>query len=238
MRAVSTIISREWSAYTVSPVAYVLAAVFLALSGFLFAVILSSTRLVTLRYVFDNMNFLLIFLAPLITMRLLAEERRNGTMELLLTLPFRDSEVVIGKFLASLLLFVVILLPTVWYVVLLRVVGGTAPDAGPLLSGYLGLLLQGSALLAVGVFTSSLTSNQVVAAVMAFAIALTFWLLGAAAPFAGPQLARLFTFLTLPTHFQDFTRGVIDLQSVVYHLSLTMGFLFMTYVSLQTRRWL
>ncbi|MBI4498135.1 MAG: ABC transporter permease subunit [Chloroflexi bacterium] len=238
MRAVSTIARREWSAYTVSPVAYVLAAIFLAISGFLFALILINTRQATLRYVFENMNFLLLFLAPLITMRLLAEERRTGTVELLLTLPFRDSEVVVGKFLASFLLYAVILVPTLWYVVLLRVLAGAAPDAGPLLSGYLGLLLQGGVLLAVGLFASSLTSNQVVAAVIAFALALGLWLVGALGSIAGGQAAQLLQFLTLPTHFYDFARGVIDLRSVVYHLSLIAGFLFLTYTSLQTRRWL
>lgn len=238
MRAINTIAGREWSAYTSSPVAYVLAAVYLTISGFLFAVILFSSRQATLRYLFENMSFLLVFLAPLITMRLFAEERRTGTVELLLTLPFRDSEVVLGKFLASLLLFSAILLPTLWYVVLLRTVGGATPDMGPLLSGYLGLLLQGGVLLAVGLFASSLTSNQVVAAVFAFAIALGFWLVGALSGVAGPQFAGLLQFLTLPSHFRDFSRGVIDLRSVVFHLSLIAGFLFLTYTSLQTRRWL
>lgn len=238
MRGVSTIAAREWSAYTVSPVAYVLAAVFLALSGFFFALILFDSRQATLRYLFPSVSFLLMFLAPLLTMRLLAEERRNGTMELLLTLPFRDSEVILGKFLAAFALYVAILLPTLWYVVLLRVVGGAAPEVGPLLSGYLGMLLIGGVLLSIGLFASSLTSNQVVAAVVAFAITLAFWLVGAVSTFVGPPLAGVALFLTLPDYLQEFSRGIIDLRAVVYHLSLIAGFLFLTYTSMQTRRWL
>lgn len=238
MRAISTIAAREWKAYTVSPIAYVVATLYLVICGYLFAVILFTTRQATLRYLFENMSFLLLLIAPMITMRLLAEERRNGTMEMLLTLPFRDSDVVIGKFLAALELFIAMCIPTLWYVVLLRIVAGTAPDAGPLLGGYLGLLLEGAVFIAIGLFASSLTSNQVVAAVLAFTIGLGFWLVAALGSVFGPAVSELAQFLALPTHFRDFARGVIDLRSVVYYLSLIVGFLFLTYTSLQTRRWL
>lgn len=238
MRAISTIAAREWKAYTVSPIAYVVAALYLALCGFMFAVILFQTRQATLRYLFENMSFLFVLITPMITMRLLAEERRSGTMEMLLTLPFRDSDVVIGKFLAALELFVAMAVPTLWYVVLLRIVAGTAPDAGPLIAGYLGLLLEGAVFIAIGLFASSLTSNQVVAAVISFTIGIGFWLVAAVGSVFGPEAATLAQFLALPTHFRDFARGIIDFKSVVYYLSLTTGFLFLTYTSLQTRRWL
>ncbi|MCX6022617.1 MAG: ABC transporter permease [Chloroflexi bacterium] len=238
MRAVSTIAGREWKAYTVSPIAYVVAALYLVMCGYLFTVILFSTKQATLRYVFENMSFLLVLIAPLLTMRLLAEERRNGTMEMLLTLPFRDSDVVIGKFLAALELFVAMIVPTLWYVVLLRIVAQTPPDVGPLLAGYLGLVLQGAVLLSVGLWASSLTSNQVVAAVIAFAIGVGFWLIGALGSVFGPEVGAIAQFLALPTHFRDFSRGVIDLASLTYYTSLIVGFLFLTYISLQTRRWL
>lgn len=238
MRAISTIAAREWKSYTVSPIAYVVAALYLLLCGYLFAVILFSTRQATLRYLFENMTFLLVLIAPLITMRLLADERRSGTMEMLLTLPFRDSDVVLGKFLAAVELFIAMVVPTLWYVVLLRIVAGTAPDAGPLLAGYLGLLLEGAVFIAIGLFASSLTSNQVVAAVIAFTIGLGFWLVSALGSVFGPEVATLTQFLALPTHFRDFARGIIDMKSVVYYLSLIIGFLFLTYTSIQTRRWL
>lgn len=239
MRGILTIAAREWGAYTASPVAYVIAAVFLALTGYLFSVILFGSREATLRYLFDNIGFLLVLIAPLLTMRLFAEERRTGTVELLLTLPFRDSEVVLGKFFASLLLMLAMIVPTLWYVALLIFVARAVPDMGPLATGYLGVLLQGAALIALGLFASSLTSNQVVAAVVAFTIGLSFWLVGAMGGFVGgPQVAEFLRFLTFPERFADFSRGVIDLRSVVFYLSLITAFLFLSYTSLQTRRWL
>jgi ABC-2 type transport system permease protein len=239
LRGITTIAAREWGTYTSSPVAYVVAAVFLALTGYLFSIILFSSREATLRYVFDNISFLLVLISPLITMRLFAEERRNGTMELLLTLPFRESEVVLGKFFASMMLLVMMLLPTLWYAALLLFVARNLPDPGPLAAGYLGLLLQGGALLALGLFASSLTSNQVVAAVIAFTIGISMWLIGAVGSYiGGPQLAEVLSFLTISERFQDFARGIIDLRSVVFYLSLIAAFLFLTYTSLQTRRWL
>ena len=239
MRAIATIAAREWHTYTSSPVAYVVAAVFLALSGYLFSLILFSSRQATLRYLFENIGFLLVLIAPLITMRLFAEERRTGTVELLLTLPFRDTEVVMGKFTASLMLLLLMMLPTLWYVALLLFVARTLPDVGPLATGYLGVVLQGATLLSLGLFASSLTSNQVVAAVVAFTIGLAFWLIGAAGNFVGgPQVAEVLRYLTFPERFQDFARGIIDLRSVVFYVSLIAAFLFLTYTSLQTRRWL
>jgi len=238
MSRVAALVAREWNSYLSSPIAYVLATLFLAISGYLFAIILLESRQATLRFLLLNVNFLLLLMAPMLTMRLLAEERRTGTVELLLTLPFRDMEVVLGKFLASLLLFLAIILPVVWYAIVLVIVAGTAPEAGPLASGLLGVALQAAVFVAVGLFASSLTSNQIVAAVLAFAFTLALWLLSSLTAVLGPGSTQLVNFLSLPNQFSQFARGIIDVRAVIYHLSLTTVFLFLTYTVLQTRRWL
>ena len=162
MRNVWTITTRELNSYFVSPVAYVVSAAFLLISGVLFSLIITSTLQASLNGAFGNITFILILVAPILTMKLLAEEVRMGTLELLLTSPVDDWQVVVGKYLGSLILFAVMLLaPTLVYVVFLVAFG--QPDFGPIISGYLGVLLLGGAFLAVGVLASSLTQNQVVA---------------------------------------------------------------------------
>ncbi|MDE3090712.1 MAG: ABC transporter permease subunit, partial [Chloroflexota bacterium] len=175
MRNIWTIASRELNSYFVSPVAYVVGAAFLLVSGVLFSLTLTSTMDASLRGTFSNITFILVLLAPALTMKLLAEEQRMGTLELLLTSPVHDWQVVVGKFLGSLILFAVMLLgPTLFYVVLLVWLG--TPDFGPIISGYLGVLLLGGAFLSIGVLTSSLTQNQVIAYILGLAILLVMWI--------------------------------------------------------------
>ena len=235
MRNVVTIAKRELQAYFVSPIAYVVTAAFLAVTGYLFSLILYYSREATMRYMFLNMTTIFLLIAPVLTMRLLAEEQSKGTMELLLTSPVRDWEVVTGKYLASVALLVVMLALTAYYPILLNVYG--EPDAGPLWSGYLGLFLLGSTLLSLGLLTSAVTSNQIVAAVLGFALVLIFWLLGGLSGFASGKLQNLVNYLDLSTHFMDFTRGVIDSKDIVYFLSVIAGSLFLTTRILETRRW-
>lgn len=235
MRTAITIARRELGAFFVSPIAYMVAAAFLAVSGYLFSVILVTSRQATMSSVFDNVTVILLFMAPLLTMRLLADEQSRGTLELLLTAPVRDWEVVLGKFLAALALFGAMLLCTLVYPLILRFVGGN-PDPGPIASGYLGLVLLAAAMLAIGTLTSSLTENQIVAAVLAFAILLLLWLIDAAGNVATGAAAVL-SFLSLPGHYGDFARGAINLQDVIYYLSVTAGALFMATRALETRRY-
>src|SRR5918912_272449 len=162
-----TIARRELGALFVSPIAYVVAAAFLALSGYLFSILLITSSQATMTSLFQNVSFILLFVAPLLTMRLLADEQKQGTLELLLTAPVRDWEVVLGKFLAALALFGTILLCTLYYPLLIWRFGGN-PDPGPILTGYLGMLLLAGAMFAIGTLASSLTENQIVAAVLAF----------------------------------------------------------------------
>lgn len=227
---------RELGAYFASPIAYLVIAAFLAVTGYLFALITYYSREATLRYLFHNMTTLLLFMSPLLTMRLLAEEQRSGTIELLLTSPVRDWEVVIGKFLASLGLLVVTLICTLYYPIILNIFQAN-PDWGPMVSGYLGILLFGGATFSIGLFTSSLSRNQIVAAILGVGILLILWLLNAASSVAGPPLSQVISFLALSEHFLDFPKGVIDSKDVIYYLSVMAVGLFLATRTLETRRW-
>jgi ABC-2 type transport system permease protein len=235
MKNAWTIAQREVGAYFVSPIAYVVTAAFLFVMGILFERILFYSREATLRYLFQNLGFLLTFVAPLLSMRLLAEEQRSGTLELLLTSPVRDWEVVVGKFLAALALFSVMLALTLLYPLILLAFGN--PDMGPILSGYLGVVLMGSSMLAIGVFTSSLSQNQIVAGVLGIVILLVLSLLEPLAQAFGAPVSEFLLNLSLGRHFPDFAKGVIDSQDVVYYLSVTVAGLFLATRSLEARRW-
>ncbi|MDY7040710.1 MAG: ABC transporter permease [Chloroflexota bacterium] len=235
MRNTLAIAGRELQTYFVSPIAYVVAATFLAISGYLFAAILLLSREATLLYLFSNLTTILLFVTPLLTMRLLAEEQKSGTLELLLTSPVQDWEVVLGKWLASLGLFAAIILLTGYYPLILWRYGN--PDWGPVLSGYVGLLLLGGAMLALGTLASALTSNQIVAAVLGVGLIVLAWLVDALSQFVGPPLAGVLTYLSLGTHFFDFLRGIVDTKDIVYYLSVIVLALFLSTRVLETRRW-
>ncbi|MFZ9857279.1 MAG: ABC transporter permease subunit [Roseiflexaceae bacterium] len=235
MRTALVIARRELMAFFTSPIAYMVSAVFLLISGYLFALILIQTQQASMDGLFFNVTVVLIFIAPLLTMRLLADEQKTGTLEILLTAPVRDWEVVLGKYLAAMGLFLLMLVATLYYPFLLWRIGGN-PDWGPILSGYLGLILLSSAMIAIGTLTSAVTENQIVAAVLGFGVLLLLWLLEAArnvAPGAGDVLA----YLALPAHYDDFASGAINLDDVVYYVSVTIGSLFLATRILETRRY-
>lgn len=237
MRSTFIIAGKEVRAYFTSPTAYLVAAVFLVVSGLFFASYLTQVQQASMRGFFSNGAFFLLLLAPVLTMRLLAEEQKLGTIELLLTAPVRDAEVVLGKFLASFVILLGMLLLTLYYPLILLWSGD--PDWGPIGTGYLGLLLLGTCYLGIGVLASSLTSNQIVAAVLALGVLILFWALSAAAAFvqAVPLASQALTYLSLRDHFQDFVNGVIDTRNVVYYLSFLAVTLFIAIRSLETRRW-
>lgn len=235
MQTALTIARRELGAYFASPIAYMVTAAFLLVSGYLFSVILINTRQASLEILFNNITVILLFITPLMTMRLLADEQRNGTIEVLLTAPVRDWEVVLGKFLAALGLFGIILLLTLFYPLLIWRLGGN-PDWGPIFSSYLGLLLMAGAMLAIGTLASSLSENQIVAAVIAFAILLILWLITAASGVAGGA-SRVLQALSISERYNDFVRGAINLEDVIYYLSLMAGALFIATRVLETRRY-
>jgi len=228
---------RELSAYFVSPIAYVISAIYLAVMGGLFGFILYYSHEATMRYVLlHGVSILfLVLVTQVITMRLLADERRLGTLELLLTSPVRDWEVIVGKYLASLGLFSLMVVLTGYLPLLLIRIGN--PDIGVMLSGYLGYLLLGAALLSIGIFASSLTQSQIVAAILGIGITLILWLSGALGDFVGGSLKGFFGYLPIFDHYMDFVRGVIDTKDIVYYLSVVAVFLFLSTRVVESRRW-
>jgi ABC-2 type transport system permease protein len=217
--------------------AYVVAGVFLSLTGVFFIDTIDRPFAeASMRgLLVQSALFLMPLIPPILTMRLLAEEQKLGTLELLLTAPVRDYEVVIGKFLASFVILGTTVLLTLFYVLFL--VFYSSPDIGPIISGYLGFLLYCSATLAIGILASSLTANQIVAAVVGFGIILLFTIVHRVSGILSGTAATILEQLSLTTHFEAFARGVIDTSDIVYYLLITVVFLFIATRSLESRRW-
>jgi ABC-2 type transport system permease protein len=246
---VYTIFKKELKSYFASPIAYIVLFVFSVLSGIFFFIYLQGfvesqfdprfqffrERLnlneFVIRPYFGTISVVFLLMIPIITMRLIAEERKNHTAELLFTSPLKVVHVVFGKFLASFCLFCFMLVFPLIYIVFLGIYGN--PDIGPVLSGYLGLLLIGASFISVGLFSSSLTDNQIVAAVFSFGILLFFWIIGAS---SDPESSVL-GYISIINHLDGFTKGVIELKDVVYYVSFTTFGLLLTYAALDSERW-
>ncbi len=236
MRTVQAVAWKEIQIYFGSPTAYIVGLIFLALTGFFFAQDLGvAFPEASLSGFYEWAPVILILMAPALTMRLLAEEQKMGTIELLLTSPVRDWEVVLGKYLASLVFLLATLMLTLYYTILLVVFA--SPDPGPIYAGYLGLVLLSAAALSVGMLASTLTSNQIVAAVVAMGVLLGLYFVDAASGVAGGLGSTLIDEIGLNSHFEDFGRGIIDTKHIVYFVSLTAFFLFLTVRTLESRRW-
>lgn len=236
MRNISTVAWKETKLYFGSPMAYIIAAVFLALTGYYFIQSISVPFAeATIRgWIVPSLSVFILW-SPLVTMRLFAEEQKLGTMELLLTAPLRDYEIVLGKFLGSLIIFAGTISFTIYYVFLLYWFAD--PDLGPILSGYLGILLFGSTTLAAGLLASSLTNNQIVAAVVSFGLLLLLFLVDQAAVNVSGIASEILTQMSITAHFNDFARGIIDLHNIIYYVSFIVFSLFMTIRSIESRRW-
>jgi ABC-2 type transport system permease protein len=240
MQNILVIAKRELNSYFVSPIAYVAIAVYLVVAGFIFWLEITSMALggapPSLQGQFSTMAFLWLIFAPPLTMRLLAEEQRMGTLEILLTSPVRDWEVVLGKFAASLGVLLLTIVITLAYGLILMSYGN--PDLGPMAAGYLGLFLTGGALLSIGVLASAVTQNQVVAAVFAFVINLLLWVISAAGQAASSStVTQVLNQLGFFEHTLNFWRGVIDTNDIVYFVSVMALTLFIAARVLETRRW-
>lgn len=235
MRNLGTIWQREVGGYFRSPIAYVIIAAFLLLSGYFFSIILFATQAAAIDLLLGNLAVIFLFLAPALTMRTLAEERRLGTDEFLFTAPLTISEIVLGKYLAVLTVYAVMLGITGLYPIILAALGH--PDPGPIFTGYLGLLLLGAAYLSVGLFASSLTENQVVAGVIGFALLLFLWLLDWVSDAVGGAWGRVVSAISLLDRFTDFQRGIIDSANLLFYVSLIFLFLFLTIRTVDKRRW-
>jgi ABC-2 type transport system permease protein len=248
------IFKKEMRLYFTSPVAWVIITMFLFIAGYFFYSIFAFYTLASmqsamnpqmarelnvtdsvLRPLFSNVSVILLLLMPLITMRLFSEERRSGTIELLLTYPVRDGAVLIGKYLAALALYAIMLALTLLYPGI--VLYFARVEWGPLLTGYLGLFLMGATFLAVGIFASSLTENQIVASITTFGVLLIFWVIGWSSDYLGGPWGRVLTHLSLIDHFDSFAKGVLDTKDVIYYVDFTVVALFLTLRSLEARRW-
>ena len=248
------IFKKEMRLYFTSPVAWVVLTIFLLIAGYFFYSIFAFFTQASIqsamnpqmgrdlnvtdsvmRPLFSNISVILLLLMPLVTMRLFAEERRAGTIELLLTYPVRDGAVLAGKYLAALGLYAIMIGLTLLYPAI--VVYFARLEWGPVFTGYLGLLLMGATFIAVGVFASSLTENQIVAAITTFGVLLIFWILGWSADYAGGTAGRVLQFLSILEHNDSFSKGVVDTKDVLYYVNFTVLALFLTLRSLEARRW-
>lgn len=244
MRSAWIIAKRELAAIFVQPIAYVFAIAIVGITGLIFSAQISlyvqqpgAGVPVTVEQPLGLFNFLLVFLVPAVTMRLLSEEQRGGTMELLMTLPVRDGEVVLGKFLAAFIFHLSTVALTLIYPLILLNFGN--PDVGPILTSYLGVLLWGAALLGIGIFASALSENQMVSFMVAAGIILFFYLAAIPAQYfaLSPRIAEFFTQLAFEGHSSSFLSGIILVQDVVYYVMVTAIFLFAAARVLESRRW-
>jgi ABC-2 type transport system permease protein len=178
---------------------------------------------------------IILFIMPMITMRTYSEEKRSGTIELLLTSPVTDLEIILGKFFGALGLYVAMLLVTLLYIAILFVYGN--PEWRPLIACYLGLLLMGGAFLSLGLLISSTTNNQIVAGIISFIVFLMLWIVGWFADGAGPIMGAITRYMSITEHFDDFSKGIIDTKHVIYYLSLITLGLFLTAKSVDSERW-
>jgi gliding motility-associated transport system permease protein len=258
MKNVWAIYRKEMGHYFVSPIAYVFIGLFLVLSAFFFNFFLTaviqqslSAEMEGMRYgmsqnidvpsevmraFFGLLSTLVLFITPILTMGVYAEERKRGTMELLMTSPIAETDIVLGKFLASFSLFALMLLPTLSYLVFMYLRSDPMPPWRVLVAGYLGILLLGASLVALGTFISSLTENQIIAAVLTFAAFLLIWVLDIGRTASGAA-ASVLAYLSVIRHYEDFTRGTIDTSSLVYYGSFIFLFVFLTVRSVDSMRW-
>jgi len=237
MRGITLIFSKELSTYIGSPMAYIVSAIFIALSGASFTTYLAQTSYTdtSIRGFLEAAQLLIMLFSVLLTMRLISEEKKLGTWELLLTAPLREYEIVLGKFFSSLFVLAGMLILTLYFPILLMIFGD--PDTGPILTSYLGLILLGSASLAIGIFTSSLTANQIVSAVISVGILYGLWFLGIISNLIPDPAGDILSYFSLSYHFPNFIRGVVDTRDIIYYISVTAVFLFLSVRSIETERW-
>jgi ABC-2 type transport system permease protein len=238
-------LNRELRAYFLSPLAYAVLTFFLLVNGFVFWVIVSflsnprSQAGAPVELFFGQTVFfwlVLLFIAPAITMRLLSEERRSGTIEVLMTSPVTETQVVVGKFLAALVFYLFLWLPTLIYVAVVQHYGTV--DWGPVAAAFLGIAGIGAVFVAVGVFASAVSRNQVVAASLAFAILILLFSFGLLENLVNAQwLKQAFSYLDLWSHMDDFSKGIVNTRRLVYCGSLTVFFLFLSTRALESNKW-
>jgi len=253
MRNIWIIWRKEWRSYFVSPIAYLLLTMFALIFGFFFWNALGYFVLMgmesqmrgqmfpmnlneeVIRPLLSNASVIGLFFIPMITMRLFAEEKRTGTIELLATSPVRDLEIIIGKWLAAMTLYATMLLFTALNFAFLFKYGN--PDWKPLAIGYLGLLLQAGGLLAIGTFISTLTRNQIIAGAATFGVCLLLWVLEWVSGYETATWAKVLSYMSVITHFESFSKGVLDTKDAIFYLTVIFVGLFFTSRSMESLRW-
>jgi len=252
MSNILAIAQKELKSYFASPIAYIVIGVFALLYGFFYFIMLQYFMRVSLqamagggqavninemmlRPMLQNVTVIVLFVLPMVTMRTYSEEKRSGTIELLLTSPLTDFQIIMGKFLGALALYGAMLAITLIHIAILFIYGN--PEWKPLVTAYLGLLLLGSCFIAMGLFVASLTKNQVVAGVVTFGLALFLWVISWLSSFSTGTIGTLATYLSLIDHFDDFSKGVIDTTHLAYYLSFITFGLFLTAKSVDSERW-
>jgi ABC-2 type transport system permease protein len=254
MRNILAIAHKELKSYFSSPIAYIVLGFWALLYGYFFVAILQyfvrqsmqmgqfsqgpqamNINQQLIRPLVQNVTILVLFLMPMVTMRTYSEEKRSGTIELLLTSPVTDWQIILGKFLGAMLLYASMLGVTLIHMAILFYYG--SPEWKPVATAYLGLLLLGGCFISVGLFISSLTKNQIVAGMVTFAVFLLLWVIEWIGSFSGPTIDQLTQYLSIVGHLDDFGKGVLDTTHLIYYLSFITFGLFLTAKSVDTERW-
>jgi ABC-2 type transport system permease protein len=233
-RKILAIARKDVSNYFASPIGYIVMAVFFLVAGFFFNLIIQQTRMASMNYIFQNISFLMLFLSPLITMRLWSEEEKNGTAELLKTSPLSFWEIVLGKYLAVCAFFGVMLSSTLAYLIILLMAGN--PDLGPISANYLGCILAVMTFFAVGLLASTMSENQIISAVIAYGMLLMLWVIGFAGSNMTGALGEAVKYIGVFNHMEDFYKGVIDLTHLFYFASMIFLGLFFSVKVLESKR--
>ena len=254
MKNALLITKRELGSFFSSPIFYVITTVFLCLYSFIFVQLLNYFNTISfqskaapseeismsvnewvIEVAFQNMSVILLLMIPVITMRSFSEEQKNKTIQLLLAAPLSLWEIVAGKFLACMGVVALMLIISSYNIIFILLLG--TPEIGPILTGYLGILLMSGCFISAGILASSLTKNQVIAAVLAFGFALFAWIIGWAAQSVGPGLGEILEYLSLVSHLDNFLKGILDSSDIIYYLSIIAFFLFLAHRVLDSRRW-
>jgi ABC-2 type transport system permease protein len=252
MKKAWTIAKRDFKTYFNSPIAYLVIAIFLAVMAWMFVPTLVYFEQESARYsqysgkalsltdgvirpVYGNMNVVLLLLVPFITMRLFAEEKKLHTLELLMTSPLTLMDIVLGKFLSAFMLIAVMLGLTLIYPLSMYITG--SPDYGPIVGAYLGLLLMSCSYAAVGIFYSAMTENQIIAGALSFGTILLFWIVNWMGQFVGPTFSGVLEQLSLITHYNNFSQGLLSSADLIFYCSFAGFFLFLTHRVLDSYRW-
>jgi ABC-2 type transport system permease protein len=252
MRNIIAIADKELRSYFASPIAYIIIGLFALVFGYFFDIYVAyflrssmqmqfggggnmNVNQVVIGNALQNAAVIILFMMPMITMRTYSEEKRSGTIELLLTSPVTDFQIIVGKFLGALGVYIATLAVTVLYVALLFWYGN--PEWRPIVAGYLGLILMGASFVAWGLFWSSVTKNQIVAAFLTFAFFLMLWVINWIGDSSGPTTQAVTSYLSITEHLDDFTKGIIDTKHVIYYLSFITFGLFLTAKAVDSERW-